>query len=648
VDLSRSISRGCLGALVVVVAVSGCAPADDVPLADDATADTRIEAPTLAPAERPAAPAVTLPGPTYHPDDVRSPTSGTAQSLLWHHDGSWWAVLAGGDAFRIHRLVFDASLPGVGARWVDWGTRVDERSSVLLDVLVEGDHLYVISAGEGSGHSHEARLSRFTYGAQRYTRDPNFPIVLSERGVSSPTIIKDTTGGLWAAYSLDGRPFVAHSEGGDERWTSATPLDPDGAADSVREQVAAVAFGTSVGVLWPASSGGTLNFYVHADEGSADAWRTEEVVIEAAEGATGPLVVGAARADREGRVFVPVTVPRDVFPHGGSQAPHTVLAVRELDGTWSSYLVGRVRDRYRDPLVLLDEHTVHVLARARDGSVVRMSSNLSPIRFAPASGVPMITATEDAPLAAPTSTKQVVTAETGIVALASDDRAGRYVWGLLHEGGPAAVAADVRRVSAVDTDDSAVLHETFEPWEAGEAPPGWRVRAADGSGRMVVAPHEADGKQATMVTEPPSGAHVRACKRFLPVPEGAVTASVTFMLGTLPPSEVTVTSLRGDGDAADVRVDEEGRLRYAAGPAKVDTSVHVRPGVWYRSAVTVDLEQRTYAWEMVEADGTEPLMTQSGIPWETPTAGAIDELCVRTGGGVPGFALHLDEVVVHR
>jgi hypothetical protein len=325
-----------------------------------------------------------------------------------------------------------------------------------------------------------------------------------------------------------------------------------------------------------------------------------------------------------------------------------VLAVRDPDGSWKSYLVAHARDRLSDPIVLVDgsERVLHVIATARTGGVVRKSSDLTRIRFDPGPGTPFITNSERAVVTVPTSTKQPLSSATGVVVIASEESSGRYLYGVLHEGGPTGVATLPEEGTAGSAAD--LLHETFDPWPEGTAPPGWRTRSRNNSGKMILTEVNAQDRYASVFTEGAAGAPVRACKKFAPVMEGTVRVMVSFMVDVIPPTDVTVTSLRGDGEVVGLRVDNDAFLVYLDGAEEVRTLSQVRPGVWYRSSVTADLGSRTYAWEVAERDIGDAFTQASGIRLETADPGEVDEVCVRTAGGRPGLVLHVDDVQVRR
>ncbi len=155
-----------------------------------------------------------LPGPPTEPAGRQ------VQSRLWAIDGRWWAAMVEpvSRETRIHELSLD------GSTWSDTGVVLDERAGAMADVLWSGDHLYVASAVPGRSTSNGVRVSRFSRQPEgRFLLDPNFPVRLTERGVSAASIARDDAGRVWAAFVQDGRVLVAHSTVDDAVWDAPRP-----------------------------------------------------------------------------------------------------------------------------------------------------------------------------------------------------------------------------------------------------------------------------------------------------------------------------------------------------------------------------------------------------------------------------------------
>ena len=70
-----------------------------------------------------------------------APTGEKPQAKTWFHDGAWWAVMynTATGSFEIYKRIDGA--------WSTTGTVVDARDGSWQDVLWDGNHLQVVSAG---------------------------------------------------------------------------------------------------------------------------------------------------------------------------------------------------------------------------------------------------------------------------------------------------------------------------------------------------------------------------------------------------------------------------------------------------------------------------------------------------------------------
>src|SRR5688572_19010870 len=84
----------------------------------------------LAAAPAPASADVGYQGPSF--SGTSTPTGAKrAESLLWFHDGSWWAVMWAPSVGDFHIFRLDRA----SQKWIDTGVAVDTRSNTQSDVL---------------------------------------------------------------------------------------------------------------------------------------------------------------------------------------------------------------------------------------------------------------------------------------------------------------------------------------------------------------------------------------------------------------------------------------------------------------------------------------------------------------------------------
>jgi hypothetical protein len=365
------------------------------------------------------------------------PTASKTQSKLWFNDGAWWGVLFDGSSeeYRIYR--YDEA----GDTWSDTGTLVDERNTSRADVLWDGPHLYVVSAGtEASLEKDSARFSRFSYdpSSQSYSLDEGFPVTIAEGGSEAVSIAKDTTGKLWATYAQGGdllRVYVTHTTGGgDSKWVEpfvpplkGTTVDPDDVS-------AIVAFGSQVGLMWSSqydeSGQAGYHFAIHEDGVPDGEWRSDNPVLKSSM-ANDHINL---KADSEGRVFAVTKTRRDRIDRD-LDAPYIVLRVRDTDGTWTSHPFGTVGDSHTRSFPLIDEarRDLYVFASSptcTGGKIYYKRTDLDHPSFEEGKGTLFMRAADGTAIGDATSTKQNLEGVKDAMVVASSTT-GDYYYRLL-------------------------------------------------------------------------------------------------------------------------------------------------------------------------------------------------------------------------
>jgi len=163
---------------------------------------------------------------------------------------------------------------------------------------------------------------------------------------------------------------------------------------------------------------------VHDDAADDRAWRIEV--------AYGRHVAGCARgcandhmsvkALPDGRVFAAVKTANK-----RPGLPFIVLLVRSSTG-WVAHDAGTVEERLTRPLVVLDDEArlvyLFTVVPEEGGAVYYKKADVDDITFERGLGTPVLSG--GARINNPTSTKQVVGDETGLLVLASDNASNRY------------------------------------------------------------------------------------------------------------------------------------------------------------------------------------------------------------------------------
>jgi hypothetical protein len=356
-----------------------------------------------------------------------APTAKDPQSKLWFNDGIWWASLyhMASGSYHIYRLNWATQT------WTDTATSIDERDSARSDVLWDGTHLYVVTAGTNeSTSSHGARVLRFSYSSasKAYTLDTGFPITISSGGTQAATIAKDTTGKLWVTFTQNLKVWVTHTTVDDRTWVTPFVLPATGstsAGSNGLEEAAMVAYDSKIGIMYSNQDTWAHYFAIHADGDPANVWQST-VAHQATEEADNHINLKALSGDPAGRVFAvaktSLNAPSD---------PLYYLMVLKPDGTWTKHVFGRVSDDHtRAELAIdTDDRELYVFATSpccNGGTIYYKKTSLDSISFASGKGTPLMQSATDTHLNNVTSTKQTLSAATGFLAVASDDSSNNY------------------------------------------------------------------------------------------------------------------------------------------------------------------------------------------------------------------------------
>lgn len=391
------------------------------------------------------------------------PTGSKPQSKLWFHDGSWWGVLfqKQGARFNIFRL-------DTATGWVDTAVTVDGRVNSRSDALWDGTHLYLASHRYSvtSGVGYPANLLRYSYDpvARRFLPDAGFPVRVNNFKTETFVIDKDSTGTLWATWVQHGRVYVNRSLGDDRLWGDPFPLPVAGAIVSNDDISSLVAMEGSVGVMWGNQLEDVYYFAVHRDGDPPALWQATETALGGPGRADDHLNV---TADSTGRVWAVVKTGLH-----GTNDPLIVLLVRALDGTWVDHTVATNRFSHTRPIVLLDEERrlVHVLATGPQapstngqsgGDIFRKSASMDATSFVDGLGTPVMHVPGQPSLDNVTSTKQPLTAASGLVALAGSEPLKRYWYADSRAADTPAQTSTTTTASSTTTTTVPAVHQSL-------------------------------------------------------------------------------------------------------------------------------------------------------------------------------------------
>jgi hypothetical protein len=373
--------------------------------------------------------------------DGSAATGEKPESKLWWNDGSWFSVLFDTVSQQHHIFRLDRS----SQQWLDTGTAVDNRPKTRSDVLWDGAKLYVASHVRASSSAsaawgNPARLYRFSFDVATggYTLDTGFPVQISNYSSETLTLDEDSTGILWATWTMFSKVYVNRTIGDDATWGSPFALPVTGATSLDSDDISAIVTMTgSVGVMWSNQVASAMYFAVHVDGAPAGTWEASRTALQGPKWADDHINLKSLQADASGRVFAAVKTSLD-DAGATTSAPQILLLARDpATGDWTSAPFGRISDCHTRPIVVLDsEHQrLYVFATAPDsgcpysgspGTIFMKTSPMDNMSFPLGRGTPVIRDGASPNLNNATSTKQTVDSTTGLVVLASNDATQRY------------------------------------------------------------------------------------------------------------------------------------------------------------------------------------------------------------------------------
>jgi hypothetical protein len=370
-------------------------------------------------------------------DQVMTPTGEKPQSKLWYNDGLWWADMYSRAAHNHH--IYKLNWPST---WVDTGTVLDTRVRTKSDCLWDGTHLYVVAGGGGpsnpvgnsTGADLPALLYRYSYNAatKQYTLDPKFPVTVRPGGAETIVIAKDKTGMLWVTYTQNSHVYVNHSLATDDSWAAPFVIPAAGVNTAVAPDdiSSLIAYDGKIGVLWGNQTDGTYYFAYHADGAPASSWAGQAAWHDNLNPngfADDHINLKSLQSDPSGNIYAAVktsftasNLPRILLLIGKKQ-PNGALSWRYV--TYSNGNLSQSR-----PMVLIDtsHRALYMFAATEGGGKIwYKSTSLDNINFGnPATDPGQVFIENPSPYTAldnPTSTKQNVGYQSGLVVLASYD-----------------------------------------------------------------------------------------------------------------------------------------------------------------------------------------------------------------------------------
>ncbi|MFQ5648305.1 MAG: Ig-like domain-containing protein [bacterium] len=386
-------------------------------------------------------------------DVTTAPTEAKPESKLWYNDGFWWGILWSPDSLhhRIHRLDL------ANQCWNDVGPDVDDRPRSSSDVLWDGTKLYVASRAKmnhKSAHGPQgARLYRFSYepATKSYTLDDGFPVQINTRKSETLVLAKDSTGQLWVTWNQSHKVMINRSLGDDLAWGKPFKLPVQKSSTLDDDICSVIAFGGDrIGIMWSHQPDQKIYFSVHKDNKSDTKWEPREAALADPElGAVADDHINLSVACTEdGTILATTKTSLQAISD-----PKIFLLKRTLSGEWTRYPFSFGDHKHTRPIVLFNSDTEHIYVVARGLEhpcrIYYKQTHLANPFFPAGFGTVLISSEKDDDVNDPTSTKQCITNESGLLVLASDSDTKRYLHNYIDLNGgvdnQSPVAADDQR-----------------------------------------------------------------------------------------------------------------------------------------------------------------------------------------------------------
>jgi hypothetical protein len=362
------------------------------------------------------------------------------ESKLWFNDGSWWAVLWDAQALSHHIFRFDLATQD----WVDTGTAVDARTSSRSDVLWNQttnklyvvSHRFVTTALPDPDSADRGKLYRFSYNATAkvYTLDAGFPVDVTGGRSETLTIARDTTGKLWVTYvealttTTPARVMVNRTTTGtnDLVWGTPFVLPVTNANNLEIDDISSIiSYNGRVGIMWSNQTQTDFLFATHVDGAADTTWvggpaytasADDHISLKYVPGAGGGSLFAAVKTSQNSKLIVLL-----VCTNGNCSATADWTNYSVYDS--NTFIPTRpicVVDTDNSELYLFTSNQVG--GTGTPNAIYYKKTSLTNIEFTPADpGVAFIQSTADTRINNPTSTKQNVTAATGLLVAGSDE-----------------------------------------------------------------------------------------------------------------------------------------------------------------------------------------------------------------------------------
>ncbi len=362
-------------------------------------------------------------------DVYGEPSAFKPESKLWWNDNTWWASMFNPSAeeYRIYRYnVNDMD-------WSSTATTIDDRHKTTADALWDeaSGKLYIVSNyveendGGPADPGNEGRIYRYTYnsGNQSYSLDSGFPVNVNSSVSETLVLDKDSQGKLWVTWTELGKVMLNYSS--DDGVTWGTPfILPIQGNDIQLDDISAVRYlgNGELGVMWSNQADKNLYFAVHQDTASPTNWGTladrETALGNGSNSYADDHLNLNVACDGSGTLYAVSKTSR------GSNDPLIMLNVRDANGVWTNHTVFLGLYESTRPTMMIDgdNETIYIFASNKENDqrgIYYKTSDLNNISFQSGIGTAFILSDDDDDIDNPTSTKQCINTQSGLLMLAS-------------------------------------------------------------------------------------------------------------------------------------------------------------------------------------------------------------------------------------
>ena len=571
------------------------------------------------------------------PDSASPGSSGT--SRIWFAHGRWWGLFPNTQATSMRIW----ALAGPDGPWVDTGVVVDDRAHARVDVAWTGDRLVVASSGTRDYRRDGLRINRFAYGDTGWSQDPDFPIVLTDRGYPDTQLAVTDDGRVWLARVEGDGIVVSSSDPSNQSFGAFAPL-PDQAAVTDVGGFDLESAGAGLLIVWRSASSDTL---VVATSDTGGTWSEVGHAVYGV-GGQGGLDGVTAGPSYPGLVLVAATTT--LAARGTNDEDPSIVLARLSGSRTDISVVAQGRDQLDNPVLVVDPGAgkVHVLAVASPPdpgtaevpalwSITDKVAELAQPEFGSGQGAVLIRQ-PGAAFWPPSVPAARVDSKRGFVVTSSGDHATQWTTAQFGGSAPAGPVP-------VQSGGAAIIHDTFETRTPGRGAPGGWYAAGNSPIEASVSANAVAKGRSLVLANTDGGSAATACRAISPTGSQrlVIRADVTSIgWGS---GDARLLTLKGsEGTLVSARLTRRGQAGWSTPQGRKAQGL-IADATPLRITVTVDPEAGV-ARVRLEVRGGALVAEGAAVPLLSSGSAGLEEVCLTPAPGNPTSRLELDDLSV--